>query len=127
MTDSKRLRAADDPAHVRRIYDVTRVLRPGMPTWPGEPGPELTPIKQMSAGDPADVSRLTLGVHTGTHVDAPRHFLPGGSGVDALPLSAMVGPATVACISHPGAIQVSELERLNLARYAPRPVPDAQQ
>lgn len=48
-----------------QILDITRTLEPGMPTWPGEPGPELTPIKQMSAGDAADVSRLSLGVHTG--------------------------------------------------------------
>jgi arylformamidase len=85
-----------------------------MATWPGEPGPELTPIKQMSAGHPADVSHLSLGVHTGTHVDAPRHFIPGGSGVEELPLPALVGRARVVSIEHPRAIQLEELERASL-------------
>jgi arylformamidase len=94
-----------------QIYDVTLTLQAGMATWPGEPGPELTPIKQMSAGQPADVSHLSLGVHTGTHVDAPSHFIPGGAGVESLPLSAMIGPTRVVGIQHDGAIRVEELER----------------
>jgi arylformamidase len=96
------------------IYDVTRTLVPGMATWPGEPGPELTLIKEMAAGHPADVTHLSLGVHTGTHVDAPRHFIPGGAGVEALPLTALIGPARVVSIEHDGAIQVAELERAGL-------------
>jgi arylformamidase len=97
-----------------QIYDVSRVLEPGMATWPGEPGPELTPIKQMSAGQPADVSHLSLGVHTGTHVDAPRHFIPSGAGVESLPLSALIGPARVVSIRHDVAIRTEELERSGL-------------
>ena len=98
----------------RHMYDVTRVLRPGMPTWPGEPGPEVTPLKQMSKGDPADVSHLALGVHTGTHVDAPKHFVSGGAGAEALPLAALIGPARVVAISDPRAICVEELEGLEV-------------
>jgi arylformamidase len=97
-----------------RIYDITRTLVPGMATWPGEPGPTLTLIKEMAAGHPADVSHLALGVHTGTHVDAPRHFIPDGAGVESLPLSVLIGPARVVGIEHRGAIQVDELERLGL-------------
>jgi arylformamidase len=85
-----------------------------MATWPGEPGPELTLIKEMAAGHPADVTHLSLGVHTGTHVDAPCHFIPGGAGVEALPLTALIGPARVVSIEHEGAIQVAELERAGL-------------
>src|SRR5262249_25914536 len=97
-----------------RVYDITRTLRPGMATWPGEPGPELTPIKQMSAGHPADVSSLSLGVHTGTHVDAPRHFIPGGAGVDELSLTTLLGPARVVGIEHERAIRKEDLERAGL-------------
>jgi arylformamidase len=85
-----------------------------MPTWPGEPGPELRLIKQMSAGQGANVSHLALGVHTGTHVDAPCHFIPGTAGVESLPLAALVGPAQVVNIEDEGAITVSELEGLEL-------------
>jgi len=97
-----------------RIYDVTRTLEPGMATWPGEPGPELRLIKQMSAGDAADVSHLSLGVHTGTHVDAPNHFIAGAAGVESLPLSVLVGPARVVRIAHPNAITAAELEEAQL-------------
>ena len=96
------------------IYDITRTLRPGMATWPGEPGPIVTPLKRMADGHPADVSHLALGVHTGTHVDAPGHFIPGGAGVESLPLDALIGPARVVGIEHKGAIRVEELERHGL-------------
>jgi arylformamidase len=97
-----------------QIYDVTRTLQAGMATWPGEPGPELTLIKRMSAGQAADVSHLSLGVHTGTHVDAPRHFISGAAGVESLPLTALIGPVRVVSIQHEGAVRVEELEREGL-------------
>lgn len=77
------------------IYDVSVPLRPGMPTYAGEPGPQLEHLKQISRGDSANVTALSLGSHTGTHVDAPHHFLDGRSTVEAMPLDALVGPAQV--------------------------------
>jgi arylformamidase len=53
-------------------------------------------------------------VHTGTHVDAPRHFIPGGAGVESLPLAALIGPVRVVSIQHEGAVRVEELERAGL-------------
>jgi arylformamidase len=96
------------------IYDVTRTLEAGMPTWPGEAGPELTSIKSMAAGDAADVSHLGLGVHTGTHVDAPKHFIPGGDGVESLPLDVLIGPARVVAIRDPSQIGTQELQEARL-------------
>ena len=96
------------------IYDVTRTLVSGMPTWPGEAGPELTPIKRMAAGDPADVSHLGLGVHTGTHVDAPKHFIAGGGGAESLPLDALIGAARVVAIRDRYEIRPEELEEARL-------------
>ena len=96
------------------IYDVTRALRPEMPTWPGEPGPEVRLIKEMAAGQPADVSHLSLGVHTGTHVDAPKHFISGAAGIESLPLEVLIGPARVVMIEHDEAIRVDELEQMGL-------------
>src|SRR5688500_72764 len=94
-----------------KIFDITRTLQPGMATWPGEPGPQLTPLKRMATGDAADVSHLALGVHTGTHVDAPCHFISGGAGIESLPLDALIGPARVVGIENKDAIRVAELER----------------
>lgn len=78
-----------------KIHDLTVTIRNGMPVWPGHPAVELERINDMAAGAHSNVSRLSLAVHTGTHVDAPVHFLRGGSGVESLPLDVLVGPALV--------------------------------
>jgi arylformamidase len=78
-----------------KVHDVTLTLRPEMPTWPGEHAPRVEPLKRTSRGDSSNVSVLTLGDHTGTHVDPPAHFIEGGAGVDALPVDVLVGPCQV--------------------------------
>ena len=77
------------------LYDVSVPLRPGMPTYEGEPGPSLDFQKLIGKGDSANVSVLSLGSHTGTHVDAPHHFLDGESTVEAMSLESLVGPVRV--------------------------------
>src|SRR6185436_1345056 len=74
---------------VMALFDITLPLTPGMPVWPGEPGPALTPRARIAAGDPANVTSLCLGSHTGTHIDAPRHFIEGGAGIESLSLDAL--------------------------------------
>ena len=68
-----------------QIYDVSLGITPTMPVWPGNPGVELVRVNDMNAGANSNVSRLALGVHTGTHVDAPAHFFNGAAGVETLP------------------------------------------
>ncbi len=79
-----------------KIYDVSVPLRADMPTYDGEAGPVLDFRSLLSRGDSMTISALSLGSHTGTHVDAPAHFLDGAPAVDSLPLDALVGPAYVA-------------------------------
>ncbi|HKY78093.1 MAG TPA: cyclase family protein, partial [Acidimicrobiia bacterium] len=78
------------------IIDISRPIGPDTPVWPGDPPVVVEPVARVEDGDAADVSRLSLGTHTGTHVDPPAHFLPGAATVDALPLDVLVGPAVVA-------------------------------
>lgn len=78
-----------------RVHDVTLPLRPDMPTWPGENGPTVSPLKRLARGDSSNVSLVTFGDHTGTHVDPPAHMILGGATVDALPLDALVGSCQV--------------------------------
>src|SRR5947209_455004 len=59
------------------IIDISRPVGPDTPVWPGDPPVAVEPVARVEDGDPAAVSRLTLGTHTGTHVDPPAHFLPG--------------------------------------------------
>ena len=78
------------------IIDISRPVGPDTPVWPGDPPVVVEPVARLAAGDPADVSHLSFGTHTGTHVDPPAHFVAGGVTVDDLPLEVLVGPAVVA-------------------------------
>ena len=78
-----------------RIIDVTVPIRPGMPVYPGDPEVSLTLEQSIADGAPANVSRLDFGLHTGTHVDAPVHFIGGAPGAETLSLDVLVGPAVV--------------------------------
>jgi arylformamidase len=85
-----------------------------MPTYEGEPGPKLYYRSQLSQGDTFTVSTLSLGSHTGTHVDAPSHFLDGAPGVDSLPLDALVGPAYVAEFGGDTHITTADLDSMDI-------------
>jgi len=104
-----------------RIYDVTVPLRPGMATYAGtEPGPELHFHSLIRNGDSANVSALSLGSHTGTHVDAPDHFLDNKITVEQMPVESMVGPVYVAQFDVDSHITISDLERAEIPAGATR-------
>lgn len=78
-----------------KIYDVTVGLSATMPIYAGDPKVSVTAAKSIAAGDSANVSRLALGVHSGTHVDAPNHFIEGTRRVHELDPAKLVGPCRV--------------------------------
>lgn len=78
-----------------RIFDVSVHISPHMPVWPGDPPVQIERVASIHKGDPANLTRLSLGAHTGTHVDAPYHFVEKGLRVDQLSLSTLVGSAHV--------------------------------
>ena len=77
------------------LYDISVPLGANTPTYPGDPGIEITDWLKLASGDPANVSLLRFGAHSGTHVDAPAHFLEGGNAVESLPLDVLIGYALV--------------------------------
>jgi arylformamidase len=77
------------------LHDVSIPIHPGMVIYRGNPGVEIELDSAIADGAGANVSKLTMGVHTGTHIDGPRHFFDDGAGADSLPLEAMLGRATV--------------------------------
>ncbi len=97
-----------------RLLDVSVLLTPGLTTYPGNPAFEISPVNRIAAGDAANNSRLVMGTHTGTHVDAPKHFLDDRPGVDALPLDLLIGRARVIDMPHRGAITAAHLEGAGL-------------
>jgi arylformamidase len=66
-------------ARVPRLLDVTVPLAPGMAHFPGNPGLEVQPVSRIADGGSSNVSRVVMGTHTGTHVDAPRHVFDEGA------------------------------------------------
>lgn len=77
------------------IYDITVPIRSGMPVYEGDPSIDIQPWSALAKGDSSNVSFLHFGAHTGTHVDAPAHFIEGARKIDALSLEALIGPARV--------------------------------
>lgn len=101
-------------ARVPKLLDVSVPLAPGLPTYPGNPPFDLQPIKRIAQGGSSNNSRLTLGTHTGTHVDAPRHFFDGSPGVDELALNLLLGRARVVEIQRRGGIVAEDLQAAGL-------------
>jgi arylformamidase len=77
------------------IYDITVPVRSGMPVYEGDPGVEIKAWTALANGNSSNVSFLSFGAHTGTHVDAPAHFIEGARKIDALSLETLLGPARV--------------------------------
>jgi arylformamidase len=75
--------------------DISVTLDSDLPTWPGSPGIATTLRMSIDEGDDANVTQLSMDVHSGTHIDAPRHFLAGGKTVEELGLEPFIGPAVV--------------------------------
>lgn len=100
------------------MIDISIEIHPAMVTWPGDPPVRLERRKSIEEGATSNVSELTLGTHTGTHVDPPVHFLPGGRSVEELPLEVLVGRARVVQLQGRRPVTV---ERLAAVLGAERP------
>ncbi len=77
------------------IYDVTVPIQSTMPIYEGDPTVKIESWSALAKGDSANVSFLHLGAHTGTHVDAPAHFLAQAKKIDSLPVDVLIGRARV--------------------------------
>jgi arylformamidase len=97
-----------------RLVDVSVLLAPGLATYPGNPPFALAPVKRVAEGASSNVSSVTMGTHTGTHVDAPRHFFDGRPGVDELSLELLIGRARVIDLPHRGGITEEHLAAAGL-------------
>jgi arylformamidase len=80
---------------MKRIWDVTRPLAPGIPVWPGDREFTRGWTARLEDGARCNVGEFAMSCHTGTHVDAPFHFAVTGATVDRIPLQACVGPCVV--------------------------------
>jgi arylformamidase len=95
--------------------DVSYSLSSDMLHWPDDPiPPRVDWIFHPSKGYPVTMAQININVHDGTHIDAPRHFLPQGTPIDEMPVDAIMGPARVIEIKDTVSIKPKELEPYNI-------------
>jgi arylformamidase len=90
--------------------DISVPVREGMPLWPGDPGLHFERVMDQNNGDVCTLTRAGMSAHTGTHMDAPLHFVRNSPTIEPMPIDATVGPARVIRIEHATAIQRGEIE-----------------
>jgi len=98
-----------EPISSRGWIDVSVPITDGMISWPGDPKVHIKRAIDMDKGAPANLTKLNMGAHTGTHMDAPCHFLNSKAGVDKMPLDAGIGKARVIGIKNNEMITPEEL------------------
>jgi arylformamidase len=94
--------------------DATHPLRNGMACWPGDPAFEHRLAASMATGDACNLSVLSLCAHTGTHMDAPCHYIADGETIDRMPLDAGIGPCRVVALDVADQITAADLLPLRL-------------
>ena len=95
-------------------YDITLMLSPDLPFWPGDTAYELKRVRKIDEGDNANVSCFTMSAHMGTHVDAPDHFLNNGKTVEKLALSVLSGRVYVLHLPEVDLITAAILEKAEI-------------
>src|SRR5262245_7795270 len=100
----------------RGWIDISVTLRSGMVHWPDNPPVKIERMLDMDKGAVCNVSTLSLGAHTGTHMDAPLHFIRDGVGLDVMPLDATIGRARVIEIRAEESIMPAELKPYRIRR-----------
>jgi arylformamidase len=100
----------------RRVIDISIPNGLGQHVYPGDPEPRIDAVRRIADGDPCNLSLLHMGSHTGTHVDAPYHFLKEGPRLGQVPLDRMVGPCLVADLRGRRAIDAAALRDVKTER-----------
>jgi len=97
-----------------RFIDISVPISPQMPVWPGDGSVVVEQVSSISEGDESNVSRLACTVHTGTHLDAPRHFIEGGKTIDQIPIRRLMGRAYVVDLTEVDSITEEVLENAGI-------------
>lgn len=98
-----------------KLIDVSVPLDAHVPTYPNNTPFTLDAVKRLARGDSSNVSSLHMSAHTGTHVDAPRHFFDDGPGTEALPLEMLLGRARVIEMRTRKGIAAEDLAAIDLS------------
>jgi len=98
-----------------KIYDISVPISGDLPIFPGDPPTRIDPVTALNRGDTANVARISLSTHCGTHIDAPRHYSDSGLSVEHLPLDLLIGKTLLVEVNGVKKIDRGVLSRLPLA------------
>ena len=102
--------------NTRKWIDISVSLRNGMAQWPGNPPVRIERVLDVELGDSHTLSEITMGSHTGTHIDAPLHFIKGGAGINDMPVDILIGRARVLEIHDTESIKPGDLVQHRIRR-----------
>jgi len=98
----------------KRFTDISMTIENGMLSWPSDGPVRVEKVRSMDEGERLNLSRLDMSAHTGTHIDAPAHFIQDGSGIDSVSLDTLIGPAVVVHVPGVREIGAGELVAANI-------------
>lgn len=101
-----------------KLYDISLPISNNLPVWPGDPRVILKMTSSIAGGDQCNITKIQMGVHTGTHIDAPYHFLRDGVATDAIPIETFIGPCLVIEIDSEVIIEKKDLQKYDMNGYS---------
>ena len=97
-----------------KIHDITLTISNSLVTYPGDPGIQITRVHSIGKDSSSNLTKLDMGAHTGTHVDAPVHFIEGAPASETLDLNILIGPAIVVDATKEESISSTSLDNLHI-------------
>lgn len=101
-----------------KLYDVSLPISNDLPVWPGDSPILLTTTMSISKGDKCNLTKMEMGTHTGTHIDAPSHFIKDGATVDSIPIETLIGPCLVVELNSKELIEGKDFQKYDLNGYS---------
>jgi len=101
--------------NMQNWIDVSIPISSDLPVWPGDPTPQVTWLSQIIRGEGINLSKIEMSLHSGTHIDAPSHFIEGGLSIDEIPLDLLI--AEVQVINIPKELKIIKESFLNALNY----------
>ena len=115
-SSSAECNSAGSPERAKDWIDISVPLHSAMVHWPNDPQFRVERVLDMSRGQPANLSKISMGVHSGTHMDAPLHFIRDGKSIEDMPIDTTIGRARVIEIRDRESIKAEELEQHRIRR-----------
>ncbi|MBT4207188.1 cyclase family protein [Candidatus Woesearchaeota archaeon] len=103
-----------------KIIDISVSIDDKLPLWPGSPLLQSSKILSIDKGDDVNETKIDMSVHTGTHIDAPLHFIQNGKSANSLPLDIFIGKVFVADVSETKEITADDIKKLDMPKGTSR-------